>query len=533
MFYITSYLQKRERGKIRAYMRGFRIIKEQDKLEYVAEIKNRLADITISKKPLKSIIDNSSEICFHQFLVYRLLDLNFNKALLMAISHEKKYFFHPLPDLWRKALIEEGFKIPIFRNHLLWIIFNIKWYIIGILTGILELIKYFPFKKNTPLVENSAFFENLYPNTLVKGRNDNSQTILDWFCKQDEARKVKNIYHNCRGPENYNIGDKLIIHRRESYPTINSLSKFLKFIFWLIPKWLTSIFVVKQRLILRELVFEKLTQLASKNELDNYYFFHNSGHIFRPLWTYEVDRRDCHVIFYFYSTNISTLKEKGKNFIQEFHWQVVSWPHYWVWNKQQLEFLNRNTIAQKKVTIKGVIPFTSSIVKEKSIQRQNKNSILIFDVQPKKKYTYCSLAPTLDFYSEENTIHFLNCIDELANSFNLDVYIKRKRHSDQISKRYLRKIDFFVNYKGWCDLDPGIDADYACKTLDPVAAISAPFTSTAIISKKNNIPSIYFDPTEKLDKDFKINNGIQLASTKKELKKWFESIELERKSFKQ
>lgn len=289
----------------------------------------------------------------------------------------------------------------------------------------------------------------------------------------------------------------------------------------------SSIFIVKQRLIFRELVFEKLTQLASKNELDNYYFFHNSGHIFRPLWTYEVERRNCQVIFYFYSTNISTFKEKGGKFVQDFQWQVVSWPHYWVWNNQQLEFLNRNTIAQKKVTIKGIIPFTSSFLKEKSIQKQSKNSILIFDVQPRKKHTYCTLAPTVDFYSEENTISFLECIDELANSFNLKVHIKRKRHSDNISKRYLKKIDFFVKNSNWDDLDPGIDANYACKILDPVAAISAPFTSTAIISKENNIPSIYFDPTGILDKDFKINNGIQLISTKKELHKWFESIELE------
>ena len=523
MFYITSYLQKRERRKIRAYMRGFRKIKEQNRLEYVAEIKNKLADLTISKKPLKTIINNPTEICFHQFLVYRLLDVKFNKALLMAISHEKKYFFHPLPNLWREALMEEGFKLPKLSNHLLWILFNIKWYLIGLLTGIFEIIKSVSINKNIPLNQNSAFFENLYSNTLIKVRDENTQTILDWFCKQDEASVLNQIYHNCRGSENYNIGNKLITFRRESYPTINSFLKSIKFIFWFIPKGFSSIFFVKQRLIFRELVFEKLTQLASKSELDNYYLFHNSGHVFRPLWTYEVERRDCQVIFYFYSTNISTFKEKGKNFVQDFQWQVASWPHYWVWNNQQLEFLNINTIAQKKVTIKGIIPFTSFVVKDTPIQKLNKNSILIFDVQPKKEHVYSSLAPTVDFYSEENTIYFLECINEIASFYNLKVYIKRKRHSDQISKRYLRKIDFFVNNRDWYDLDPEIDANYACKILDPVAAVSAPFTSTAIISKQNHIPSIYFDPTKRLDKDFKINNGIQLISTKKELYKWFES----------
>ena len=76
----------------------------------------------------------------------------------------------------------------------------------------------------------------------------------------------------------------------------------------------------------------------------------------------------------------------------------------------------------------------------------------------------------------------------------------------------------------WDELIPTMDTIYACKSLSPLASISIPYTSTAVISKKYNIPTVYLDPTKMLDPDFKINTGIPLASSKEELFKWFESI---------
>jgi polysaccharide biosynthesis PFTS motif protein len=76
----------------------------------------------------------------------------------------------------------------------------------------------------------------------------------------------------------------------------------------------------------------------------------------------------------------------------------------------------------------------------------------------------------------------------------------------------------------WDELSPSIDTIFACKSLSPLASISIPYTSTAYISNTYNIPTIYLDPTQMLDSDFKINNGIPLASSKEELFKWYESI---------
>lgn len=57
--------------------------------------------------------------------------------------------------------------------------------------------------------------------------------------------------------------------------------------------------------------------------------------------------------------------------------------------------------------------------------------------------------------------------------------------------------------------------------MQPVASISIPFTSAAIISKENKIPSAYLDPTKNLDKKFLINNEVSLLLSKEELFQWY------------
>jgi len=121
-------------------------------------------------------------------------------------------------------------------------------------------------------------------------------------------------------------------------------------------------------------------------------------------------------------------------------------------------------------------------------------------------------------------ITFLEWIDQLAVKNRITIVIKRKRESPHISKDYIDKLNALKQTHLWEEINPDIDASFACKRLSPIASISIPYTSTAYISDSYNIPTIYLDPTKKLDSNFKINNGIPLISSKEELFKWFESI---------
>lgn len=520
---MLNWFKKRKISTTLSHVNGYNQLLRENRPEYIAQLRNELANNTLNGVALKTTLNSPEQICFHQFLVYRLINFEFNKAILSAINHPKKKVYYPLPRLWREILRKKDFKVPAIYNAIVWIKFNIKWYFVGIATGVLEFFRIFTRNKILDY-ENTAFFENLYPSNLVQSKDKNAQTIIDWFCLQEEAKFIHTIFHSCKDSTDYKINDKKIIYKDGSIPPINSFSKFFKFFLWFIYISFVALFSLQYRLLFRQLIFEKLVKISSKKEIQKYYLFHNSGHLLRPLWTYEAEKMGSQIIFYFYSTNVSSFKVKDKPFIQDFQWQVVSWSTFWVWNKGQVDFLKSNVLGQFKTKIKGIIPFSISNKAFDISKFKSKSFILIFDVQPVNENLYTSLAPSVDFYSSTNMITFLEWIDQLAIKNNINIVIKRKRESPHISKDYIEKLKALKQTHLWDELSPTIDTIFACKSLSPLASISIPYTSTAYISNTYNIPTVYLDPTQMLDPNFKINNDIPLVSSKEELFKWFESI---------
>tara|TARA_B100000900_G_scaffold342947_1_gene306519 strand:- start:404 stop:1945 length:1542 start_codon:yes stop_codon:yes gene_type:complete len=500
-------------------MRGYNRLIKEDRTDFIGNLKNKLANKPINGEDLNEIFRCNKKTCFHQFLVYRLINLKFNKALLAAVDNPKKEIYYPLPNLWRSELMNDGFKVPKIYNDLLWLKFNLKWYLIGVLTGIIQIFRIL-FEGKNKKENDSAFFINLYPGNLLQNSSLNSHNLLEWFALQPEAKKINKIYHSCKAKCNTKLINKIIKYRRTPLPNI-SFKKVIKFLFWFFFKAITSLFTFENRLLLRELVLENITKLSNPNELCGYYLFHNSGHILRPLWSYVAEKRGSKIIFYFYSTNITSFKVKQKNHIQDFQWQVTSWSKYWVWNQTQVNFLKRNILKSFDLIIKGIIPFTSSTKNFTYKETTQNDSLLIFDVPPTRQYFYAGTAPTVDFYTLKNMVIFLDWIDHLAQFYGLNVFLKTKRKSPLTSKIYINKIVNLKKNKGWVEIDSEIDANYVCSKLQPIASISVPFTSAAIISKKNKIPSAYLDPTKNLDKKFLINNEVSLLLSKEELFQWF------------
>ena len=71
------------------------------------------------------------------------------------------------------------------------------------------------------------------------------------------------------------------------------------------------------------------------------------------------------------------------------------------------KFLKKHIIKSSDIKIKGIIPFSTSVHNFTFDKSKKKKTLLVFDVQPVKSYIYAALAPTVDFYSENNMIIFL------------------------------------------------------------------------------------------------------------------------------
>ena len=91
--------------------------------------------------------------------------------------------------------MNEGFKVPKIYNSLLWFNFNLKWYFIGVLTGIFQIFRVLFGGKNKK-ENNTAFFINLYSGNLLQNTYRNSQNLLEWFELQPEAKKINTLYHS-------------------------------------------------------------------------------------------------------------------------------------------------------------------------------------------------------------------------------------------------------------------------------------------------------------------------------------------------
>ena len=271
MLNITNWIKKRKKARIRSYIRGYNILIKEGRTEFIGNLRNELADNPINGKDLNEIFRCNKKTCFHQFLVYRLIDLKFNKALLAAVANPKKEIYHPLPNLWRRKLMNEGFKVPKIYNSLLWFNFNLKWYFIGVLTGIFQIFRVLFGGKNKK-ENNTAFFINLYSGNLLQNTYRNSQNLLEWFELQPEAKKINTIYHSCKAKCNTKLINKIIKYRRTPLPNI-TFKKRIRFFFWFFIKAITSLFTYENRLLLRELVLDKIAKLSNPNEFGGYYLF--------------------------------------------------------------------------------------------------------------------------------------------------------------------------------------------------------------------------------------------------------------------
>ena len=521
-----NWFKIKHKSKIRSVIRGYDTLNYENRVEFISQLKNQIADKPLNGKTIDENHHSNLMTCYHQFLIYRLININLNRALLSAIGTPSKKVYYPLPKLWRQILVDNGFNIPFFWNQILWIKFNLKWYLIGLMTGILEILNFEIYTRDFNN-KNSVYFDNLYPNNFAQNNNKFSLNILEWFCNQKESENIRIIYHSCKTHFTFKRENKKIILLRNAIPKIQSFYKLINFIFWLIQKSISALFFSTDRILFRELVFEKIVQLSKKEHLSKIYLFHNSVHVFRPLWTYEAEQKGSEIIFYFYSTNVSSFKVKEKPHSQDNQWQVVNWPHYWVWNKGQIKFLRSNVLSKFKTTIKGIIPFSNSIHEFNYGNLKEKKIILVFDVQPQNKYHFCSIAQNVYYYSVEDSVKFLTEVHKISKIHNFLILLKRKREQKlYASKKYYSLINKLRKSGDLVEINSEINALEVVSNTRPIACISMPFTSAAFVAFKKDIPSIFFDPSNTLDKDYYKDQKPPLISSNSELYKWFEDLML-------
>jgi len=523
---IRKLILKRKKRAIWSIMRGYRVLKQEGQLDLILKIKEDIAsqDLEFVIKGANPFFwgdtkDNADQI-LKQFLVSRLGNNKLNVAILTAIGDKSRKISCAIPPNWIPILKNYNLSVDRISSRLKFIGFLIKMIVSGYFFSITFFIRSLLNSNESELGPGSIYFDGLSVNNFPSSKK--SFDIISWYLKWDGRKNnLSHIFHNLKNRER-TIFEKINLVGIE-YPTqyYRSPSSYWKFAGWsLMSVALTFTEFFRGNwwnlALLPETAKAAALRFQTNDLIASQYFFHNSNWIYRPLWTYEAEKKGAKISFYFYSTNCESFKQSGGYPIQANCWQLMSWPHYVVWDHYQKEFVERAVGTNKEIDIVGNIWFSSS---SKKLQNLPPNSIAIFDVQPVRDSIYQSLGIDFEYYLPETACSFLKDIHQVLTAAGAKMVLKRKRNIGSLANpAYRHCLKSLANHSNFFGVDAELAAQEVINQCEIV--ISMPFTSTALIARSLGKKSIYYDSTKKVMKDDRAAHGIEIVQGVGELRSW-------------
>lgn len=521
--------------RLRQIMRGHRYLQKSNSLGRINAVKRALenAHFYNGSASYAPIIFGASvdlaETIVRQFLTVRIADLNLNKSLLYTSGKPGSSVIHPLPPEWRKIIEHHGFKVAKFRSVLAWNGFVLKMLAYGITSiaiQVLKSIKAFLLFSHHPL-GLYVYFDSLTAGNLPQQSKDGrSLDIVSWY-QQSPGRihELDTLCHRVKGITPRTVEGVPVISIPSVIPPMTQLSAIIRYIEWGIAASVLAIFDVFRgrwwhALMLSEASSAALVRIQNPNKLAREYLFNNSNHTYRPLWTYEAEKKGSRIIFYFYSANVEVFKRTKEYPPPWIGWRTATWPIYLVWDKYQADFIRRSVELDAIISVVGPIWFNTS---PNEMPALPPNSIAVFDVQPMRDAFYQTLGADFDYYIPSTCNQFLIDIYDSLKNRDAKLIFKRKREIEKLAHyKYRNLIANLEKQNNFIIVDANIAAQRVIEKC--VAVISMPFTSTALLGRELKKPSIYYDPHDLIQKDDRGAHGIPILSNIDELRLWIDDV---------
>ena len=475
----------------------------------------------------------NAELVVRQFLAKSFLykgpdSISLQQSIYLSKSKKGREVIFPLPKHWQTLLSNNGYEVNKIFSSILWILFILNSFLKGV-RSFFYLYRS-SFKSIYKFPQKSIYFVDINKKCLPFSINQvQSKDIVSWYYhKFEKKNEVNFIFHNITDASDIKINNVVI--KSGNIFDINGF-KITKNIFFLFSSlrviliafidifrgsWWSSI-------LLSDAIYAQLYKIIPKETLPNEYLFSNSSWLYRPLWTYEAEKYGSKIILYFYSTNIEDLQisNKYEEYIKNF--SLMNWPNYIVWDKYQLNFIERAAVnkSEKKILILNSFLHFSDYPSLLPIN--TKKVISIFDITPFRLSRLIQLSEIDEYYTSKIIIQFLDDIKYICEKNGFIIYYKAKRSSNLniFDKKYVNWINNSIS-SSFITIDPDISAIRVIEASD--ANISIPFTSTALIGNYLGKPSVYYDPTNKIDKLDRASHGIEILSGKIELENWIKTL---------
>jgi len=512
-------------------MRGYRRLKADGRLATIADVREMLTNTPLTGVPGRAsalifgAALSNAELAVRQYLLIRVALGTLNKALLCSLGRPEGMAVHPLPREWRAVVGQRGFRVRRIRAALVWQAYIVTLWGYGVVSigrRVLESLRSMSGPPGRRL-GRYAYFDRITARNLPQpGADGRSHDIVTWYAQwPGRVSPLDTLCHNVQGAAPSAAMGLPVLAMPSPIPPRMSPGGLCRYMGWGVAATALAAFdILRGRwwhaLLLSEASIAVGARAHAPAELARDYLIHNSGWIYRPLWTYEAERAGSRVTFYFYSTNCETFKRPDGYPVQANSWQVTNWPLYVVWDEHQAGFVRRAAGRRANVQVAGPIWFATTALEMPSVPTR---SVAVFDVQPWRDAGYASLGLADEYYTPVTVNHFLLDICGAIQRRGGVMVLKRKRKIGHwLHPRYIALVEQLERQEHFLAVDPDLAAVRVIERCQ--AVISLPFTSTALLGRALGKPSIYYDPHGIVQKDDRAAHGIPIVTGMDELNAW-------------
>jgi polysaccharide biosynthesis PFTS motif protein len=516
---------------LRTILRGYRALKKSDGIGQLnLAFESLSVERCFSTEHYSELIFGSAkkdgELVVRQFILTKLIS-RLRNAALYGYGREKRRLLFPLPPTWRQIVIDHGFKLDKCFSKISWNILTLAFLFYGyyfILKHALLCLSCSDLHENKEF-DRYAFFDSLSDKNLpFEDKLGKKLGIISWYLQWgDRPSHLDSIRHTVKSSDLLSRYQGIKIQSISSaIPLPRSTWSVIRYCAWgAAASFIATFDLLRGRwwhaLMLAEAAKGALIRISRSDQLARDYLFHNSSWIYRPLWTYDAEAKGSRIILYFYSTNCQHFKRDEMCPRRAYYgYKAMSWPHYLVWDDYQRNYFKNILEIKSRIDVVGSIWFSASRF---SLPTLSSRAVAVFDVQPLRKSLYNTLCVEYDYYTPSTVSKFLIDISEVLAENACVMALKRKRNIGNLIhpsyKRELRKLECIG---GFVAIDPELDAEQLIDKC--LAVISLPFTSTALLAREANKPSVYYDPHGVLHKDDPAAHGIEVIQDKDRLGVW-------------
>lgn len=521
---------RRKIARLRRLLRGHSWCKRNDGFATIRKLRNGLVDVVIEKRPAHADFffgasASSAELVIRQFVYDRYGVAKLNRTLF-AYCGSRIPIKAAMPRAWREYLVSNGWPVDRFASAIAWQITVLGRFGHGLLYLVRLCVKlFFAGRRKYEFQRPYAYFSGLSPENLPS-RTDikRSYDICTFYAHWPGRRHdIKSIRHDVKGTDTRLAGVLPVSYLPLAYELAVGAGRSIRLACWGLGASLVAAFQMLRgrsslALMLAEAIKAKATRLCPPDQFATEYLFHASGAIYRPMWTYEVERHGANVSLYFYSTYDQPKLASGYE-SQRFEWGPANWPRYIVWDEWQERILKRDLGNAIQVVHCGPVYFSDG----RSAPELPDRSVAVFDIHPHRPSVHYGISTLAECLTQHPDYHhiFLEDVAEVISTCKGNMVLKGKRDiGSGADKRYKRIVDRL----GKSRLAQIVPADVAAMRVISAcrAGISVPFTSTALYLRELGVPSVYYDPLGWMQVDDNAARGIPIIQGKADLRRWLE-----------